>query len=479
MRWCIMVTATALALAAPAVALAAAPANDAFANAATVASLPASESVDLTEATLEAGEPSSICWPQARSVWFVFQPVADVVVSASSLGFADRFVTIYRQNGSGVGGLVHLACSFPWSPATASLQGGATYYVQVVAPPWSAAGLVTLEIAAIPPPANDAFLDATTMSSLPYVDSVDMRAATVETGEPTQPIIGPFTATTWYSFTPSVGGSYMVSTVGCCASLHNVAVYTGDAVDALRSVSGLRVCCNGFVFAAAAGATYMIQSGHRGVVSGNGQLGVRVEETPLPSVTAFWSPVDPSMYDTIGFSASTWDPAGIGIESIAWDFGDGTGATGGGATHRYAADGDYAVTLTGTSPDGRTASSTTTVMVRTHDVAITKLSTPHSARVNQARSITVAVANRRSAETVVVTLYRSRPGGGWDTVGQSTQLVPARASRTTAFAFSYTFTPEDGAVGKVSFRATASLAGARDALPGDNEAIASPTAVSA
>lgn len=39
------------------------------------------------------------------------------------------------------------------------------------------------------------------------------------------------------------------------------------------------------------------------------------------------------------------------------------------------------------------------------------------------------------------------------------------------------FTADDGAVGKVTFRAVATIVDARDALPADNQAIAAPTEV--
>jgi hypothetical protein len=77
-----------------------------------------------------------------------------------------------------------------------------------------------------------------------------------------------------------------------------------------------------------------------------------------------------------------------------------------------------------------------------------------------------------------MTLWRSRVGGGWDLVGQSTQFVPSKSgNKTTSFVFSYTFTPDDAAVGKVTFRAVATPASGRDAVPGDNEVIALPTTV--
>jgi hypothetical protein len=65
----------------------------------------------------------------------------------------------------------------------------------------------------------------------------------------------------------------------------------------------------------------------------------------------------------------------------------------------------------------------------------------------------------------------------WVRVGVLTQLVQARANRTTPFEFNYTFTPEDAQVGKVSFRAVSRIVNRRDAAPLDNEATGLPTKV--
>ena len=61
-------------------------------------------------------------------------------------------------------------------------------------------------------------------------------------------------------------------------------------------------------------------------------------------------------------------------------------------------------------------------------------------------------------------------------VGSSTQLV-ANGGKATPYRFSYTFTADDAAIGKVTFKALATIPGARDALTGDNEVISLPTKV--
>jgi hypothetical protein len=117
------------------------------------------------------------------------------------------------------------------------------------------------------------------------------------------------------------------------------------------------------------------------------------------------------------------------------------------------------------------------VQVRTRDVAITKFSAPQSASAGQTRQLVVGLNSKRYVEVVEVQLFKSVPGG-FQWVGTLQQTAPVRLStRTTEFTFNYTFTKDDAAVGKVTFKTVALIVGLRDALPADNEAIASPTKV--
>jgi hypothetical protein len=113
------------------------------------------------------------------------------------------------------------------------------------------------------------------------------------------------------------------------------------------------------------------------------------------------------------------------------------------------------------------------VHVSTHDVAVAKFTIPTSAGAGQTRSVTVGISDKRYPETVQVQLLKSNSAGGFDQVGTSTQSIPVQMGKaTTPFVFSYTFTQDDAAVGKVTFEAIATIQGARDALPADNMAIA-------
>jgi PKD repeat protein len=205
-------------------------------------------------------------------------------------------------------------------------------------------------------------------------------------------------------------------------------------------------------------------------------LGFQLEATPPPQASFGFSPSDPSVFDTVQFFDQSYDPGQVGIQSEAWNFGDGTTGTGSFPAHHYPVDGDYTATLTVTTFDGRTASASQVVHVRTHDVAITKFKVPTSASAGQTRSITVGVSDKRYPETVQVQLFTGNSQGGFDQVGTLTESVPIQAGKsTTPFAFSYTFTQSDAAVGKVTFEAVATIQGARDALPADNTALASTT----
>jgi hypothetical protein len=192
----------------------------------------------------------------------------------------------------------------------------------------------------------------------------------------------------------------------------------------------------------------------------------------------YYYPFDASKFDVVQFIDQSYDPGGVGFAAFEWNFGDGTTATVQHPTHQYAADADYTVQHSVTTADGRTASTSQVVHVRTHDVAITKFAAPVAASAGQTRQITVGLNSKRYPETVEVQFFKSVPGG-YQQVGSLTQSVPVRSgNRTTDFNFSYTFTNADAQLGKVTFKAVAILLGARDALPADNEAVAPPTKVS-
>jgi PKD repeat protein len=82
-----------------------------------------------------------------------------------------------------------------------------------------------------------------------------------------------------------------------------------------------------------------------------------------PVVDFSVSPNDPSIHDTVQLVDCSHDPGRIGIAWRAWDFGDGTTSVGPTPVHRYLAAGDYEVTLTLATYDGRVGSISRTIGV--------------------------------------------------------------------------------------------------------------------
>ncbi len=327
-------------------------------------------------------------------------------------------------------------------------------------------------VSAPSPPSNDNFASATQIAALPFSDTVDTTAATLEPGEPAPSCSSAPAGSVWYAFTPATSESVTAS--GDLLS-NVVAAYTGTSVSNLTpagcSTSGfpglLTIHVN-------AGTTYYFQVG--GLFGQRGPLTFRLEVTPPPDAEFSLNPPDPSIFDTIQFFDQSFDPGRAGFQSESWHFGDGTTGSGPLPTHRYVADGDYTTTLTVTTVDGRTASTSRVIHVSTHDVAITKFAVPTSASAGQTRSITVGVNDTRYPETVQVQLVKGTNQSGFDPVGLLTLSIPVRkAKSTTSFAFSYTFTPSDAVDSKVTFEAFATILGQRDAHPADNIAIASTT----
>lgn len=465
-----------LATLAPPAVMAAAPANDAFANATVIdpLALPFTDIADNTDASTEPGEPDTCGYPTGHSLWYRFTASSDTIVRFDMNGTFpfNRKVDVFESTGPTMADLSLLGCG-GFSEAFFDLHPtvGTTYYVRI-ADVFNQFGILQLNAAFVLPPVNDDRADATLIGSLPYSNTVDMTAATVEPNEPFPNCTGAWTQTAWYSYEPassaSVSGTlYVHGTV--------LGVYRETGSGALEPLA-----CGSFAGSlttvrAEAGTRYFFQ-----VVRTSPfvrEVVFELQVAPNPSAQFSYNPFDPSSIDTIQFFGNTFDPANVGISSWAWDFGDGATATAAFPQHSYAADGAYTVRLTVGTPDGRSDTVTQTVQVRTHDVAITKLNVPTSANAGQTRSITVGIANRRYPETVSVSLFRLSPSGPVQ-VGVLTQAVPVRAgNRTTDFAFSYTFTPDDARIGKVSFQAVATIGGARDAIPGDNQAQSLPTKV--
>ena len=438
--------------------VAAPPSNDNFANATVITSLPFGDTVGITEATIESGEPIDNSDYQGRTVWYSYTPTADAVVRIDPAAAGGTpFLVVYRADGVGLAGLTRIA-SDHWSSAMAQtlhVRAGTTYYIQggdryAV---WGFTNMLGLNMSVVLPPPNDNFADAIGFSSVPFSDSRDLTAASVEPGEPTA-CGASFAQSAWYAFTPATSGAYGAFGVS------NVNVYTGTSLSNLTNVA----CADwpGLYFHADAGRTYYLQT-YGG--------GVSVDVVPPPNADFAYSPGDPSVFDDATYSywnGGYWDPT---VNGWDWEFGDGTAATGESVSHRFVRDGDYTVTITVTARGGRTNSATKSVRVRTHDVTILSLAAPGKGR------ITVGIENTRYPETVQVDLFKITPQGDV-LVGTSIGAVGVMKLKKTAdLSFDYVFTSDDATLGKLPFKAVATIQGARDAVNSDNTLISAPTLI--
>lgn len=472
-RFIVAVAAAALLL--PSTVLAAPPANDAFADAKAIDPLPFVETLDLDGGTTEAGEPQA-CNFQVQTAWYVLRPAQPRAIRIDALGSPFGVVfNVYRAFSPGLGGLGFMGCTGFGGSFQLFAEPGSTYFVQAGSVSTGPATL-QLNVREIPPPGNDDFGGATAVESLPFVDTVDTSGATEEAGEPAPPCgFGPASGSIWYRYTPSETGSVSANVGGALSA--TVAAYTGSSLSGLTHL-GCRAFGSPLTIRALAGTTYYFQAA--GVFGQRGLLQFTLDAAAAPQPSFFVGPPDPSVFDVVQFFDTSFDPAQVGIDSYAWEFGDGATSTERSPAHGYAADGDYTVKLTVTTSDERTASTTQVVHVQTHDVAIVSLDVPRRGTVGRTARISAAVANRRYPETVEVQLFRSIPGPAeFELVGTLRQFVPVRGGRrgTTAFDFSYTFMSDDVARGSVTFKAVARITTARDALPADNTAVAATTRI--
>jgi PKD repeat protein len=83
-----------------------------------------------------------------------------------------------------------------------------------------------------------------------------------------------------------------------------------------------------------------------------------------PVVRFTISPRVPAVTDSIQLVDCSHDPGQVGIAWRAWDFGDGATSVGAAPSHRYSSPGEYEITLTLATYDGRVGHESQTVAVR-------------------------------------------------------------------------------------------------------------------
>ena len=249
------------------------PANDNFANAETITSLPFSATVDNTNATAEPGEPPACTFP-FRSVWYSFSPAENMALRVSSP--AGGAVSVFLASGATFSDLTFLACAHSGSSTIFQVDAGQTYYlvVESVGGP----GILQFNLGQALPPANDNLTNAEVITSIPFSTTVDLSDATNEANEPQ--FCGFMPNTIWYSFTPTETIKLKVDTSSSPIST-NVNIYraTGNGFPDLQFIQ-----CSGFggtaTLLAEAGATYYFQAG------GFGQAGaIQLNLTEMAAIS--------------------------------------------------------------------------------------------------------------------------------------------------------------------------------------------------
>jgi PKD repeat protein len=456
--------------------------NDHFADATVINTVPFSVNEDASQATFDPSDPSSSGCSNNGSVWFAYTPTSEGTIDADTFG--SSYDTVLSAWTGSEGALTLVACNDDFGTVQSRIDfkatPGTTYYFMVArccGTGGDGGGLLTFSLDQIDPAAlaaNDAFADAAPIASLPFSDTVDLSRSTIEPSERSPFCVIGMQNSVWYAFTPATT-EFVTATIN--QSGVGLGVETGSSLTNLNEI-GCFQSPDRFTFQAQANTTYYFQVGGF-CCDGFGPITFGLDVAPDPVSDFDFVPRDPSSLDTVQFYDFAYDPAGAGISSLVWRFGDGATTTGSIPTHQYSKDGDYTAELTVTTPDGRTSTTSQVVQVRTHDVAIVGIAVPKSARVGQTVAVSVDVANKRYPETVQVDLYTSSPGGFFQQVGSLTQPVPVRppGGAVTRFAFRYTITQADRTAGELTFTAQASILDHRDALLDNNQLSSTPVRI--
>lgn len=236
--------------------------NDDWANATGISAgaTSYSDTVNNTFYTTESGEP--LGWLDDHSAWWTWTPSATRQVALTASGSGYESIGVYAVS-SGAGGFHDLVGVTGGAGGTSFLaNSGTTYYFQIVGRYGSSSASTTISATMTDPP-NDNFAYATTISAgaTSYSDSVNNTGYTTESGEPLENYDD---HTGWWTWTPSVDRTVVLSTTGSGGYefLRVYRVQSGaggfhDLVSVASAGSG------GIAFDADSGTTYYFQEGGR------------------------------------------------------------------------------------------------------------------------------------------------------------------------------------------------------------------------
>ena len=235
------------------------PVNDELADATTLTGATATATGTNVGADTEDGEPTA--GGGGSTVWWRWTSTDRRLVTVDTC--ASTFTTALAVfTGSDVGSLQRVAeepssCG-DQSRVTFTAQPGVTYRIQVDGY-FGTTGDIALHLDAPPPPPNDSFANAATLSGSPATASGTNANATLEPGEPDHGFFG--TTTVWWSWTAPANRRVVLDT---CASAFDTRldVFTGATLGTLTPVAANDDACgtrSRVTFVATAGTTYSIR----------------------------------------------------------------------------------------------------------------------------------------------------------------------------------------------------------------------------
>ncbi|MEO6351255.1 MAG: hypothetical protein ABIP53_11445 [Candidatus Limnocylindrales bacterium] len=243
------------------------PANDAFKNA-TVVSLPYAASPKNVNATRQPNEAYNPCARLGASLWYRYTPGGSTTrtVQVSLAGSEiDTMLAVYSGTQLDDVNLVGCDDDTIDEAGTSSIYQSLMTFKAVPGRQYDIAiggyygqnGQLQLSIKTVTPPANDDWVNAQPMGSLPATKSTTTRNATFQGAEPTS-CLGT-AQTVWYKFTPASNAALFVHATSSVGTNPHVGVFTGS------SLSGLsQVACQGseaVTFTPSSGTTYWFQVG--------------------------------------------------------------------------------------------------------------------------------------------------------------------------------------------------------------------------
>jgi hypothetical protein len=409
-------------------------------------SLPVSEVVDLSGATVAADEPMPGCGAPIASVWATFTLADTATLQLDSADLFVLYTPVLAVFTHGSGTAVMCANS-NYGNSLATLPAG-TYDLMVGLTHTANGTSINASLEVLAPPSNDSVEGATPISVPNSAVTYDTRAATLRPGE-TTPCNEGANASVWYSFVAPADGHVSMITDGMVTGF---ALFRGSSIADLVYTGH---CFQGAgSFGVTPGDTYLLQVATEPARAN--LLTFDVYEPAPPELQLYVSPTKPGPGETVYAYIDMIDNGYSRVANCSFDFGDGsplvesTDCVMAGFPHRYAADGVYTVTARATTGDGRTDDATATVTVATLDVGIAAVKVPRKVRVGKAAPISVKLVPVATAQSVVVRLFLSSEQG-YQAIGSQTLTLPAGKAVTVKFPWNPT--ADQAALGTVSLRA--------------------------